>query len=82
MIIDDIINSLTKYDWSDMLSVSQLESQVSSTHGYDLLRVDINVYEDAVVEELGNHLSYDGYHRGSTNQHETIDLFSRQISFL
>ena len=59
------------------MPVGYLESQVSCAHGYDLLRVSLDVDEDAVVEERGDNLSDDGNHGGSSNQNESFDLILR-----
>ena len=69
MIKDDIINKLAEHDWSDLVPIGYLESQVSCAHGNDLLGVGLDINEYAMVEEGGDHLSDDRYHRGSSNQY-------------
>ena len=81
MFKDDVINSLAKDDRSDLHSISQLECQVSCAHSHDFLWVGIDIDEDVVGEELGDHLSYDWDQRGASYQYETIDLIFRKFSF-
>ena len=44
MIKDDVINKLAEHDWSDLVPIGLLESQVSCAHGYDLLGVGFDIY--------------------------------------
>ena len=69
MVKDNVINTLTKNDWSDLVPIGYLESQVSCAHGNDFLGVSFDIYRDSVVKERLDHLSNDRYHRASSNQY-------------